>query len=112
MQPGPEGLGEQISISRIDFMSYPTQQIELGWVNRPARRQVDESTLKKGEGRTHLTHNIWQGYSLDKPSGPDRPSLEREKRQRSLYRCRPELDVGRTRGSDVKQRTFCLYFAK
>jgi hypothetical protein len=96
--------------------SYPEQQEELGWLRRPARRQVDESTIKKcggGDGaRSHGSHNIWSGHSLDKPAGPDRPTLTREKKERSLYRCRPELDVGKTRGSEAHQRTFCLYFAK
>ena len=89
------------------------QQIELGWINRPARRQVDESTLHREiEARDHSTHNIWSGRAMDKTGAVDRSQYGRNaKKERSKYRCRPELDVGKTRGSGANQMQFCLYFA-
>ncbi len=65
------------------------------------------------EARDNASHNIWSGRRMDKMGGVDRSELGRNaKKERSKYRCRPELDVGRTRGSGAKQMTFCLYFAK
>ena len=62
------------------------QQVELGWIKRPARRQVDETTLKRAEGRDASSHNIWSGRSVDKLGVEERSSLR--KKERSLYRCR------------------------
>lgn len=75
------------------------------------RYQVDESTLAGRADRSDT--NIWSGRKLDRPMGPDgRPDFSRGPKEKSKYRCRPELDVGRTRGSDAKQMQFCLYFSK
>ncbi|KAG1678039.1 hypothetical protein FOA52_000835 [Chlamydomonas sp. UWO 241] len=85
------------------------QQEELGWLRRPARRQVDESTIKKEVREDAGERNLWTGKRINagRGSGGGRPA-----RERSDYRCRPELDIGRTRGSDAKQMQFCLFFAK
>ena len=101
-----------------EFKNIPGQldkkQIELGWLNRPARRQVDESTLARELAvRDASTHNIWSGRAMDKMGGLDRSEMGRNaKKERSKYRCRPEIDVGKTRGSGAGQMQFCLYFAK
>ena len=50
---------------------------------------------------------------MDKSGGLDRNDYGRNaKKERSKYRCRPEIDVGKTRGSAAKQMQFCMYFAK
>ena len=65
------------------------------------------------EARDMTTHNIWSGRKMDKSGGLDRNDYGRNaKKERSKYRCRPEIDVGKTRGSAAKQMQFCMYFAK
>ncbi|KAG2445736.1 hypothetical protein HXX76_000342 [Chlamydomonas incerta] len=93
---------------------YPNRE---EWLTRLARRQVDDATLQKelaargGGGEL----NYWSGRKL----GPSVPQAGRgagrqveRVREASKYRCLPEADVGRTRGSDAKQHVFCLYFSK
>eukprot|EP00198_Chlamydomonas_reinhardtii_P012998 XP_001702335.1 predicted protein [Chlamydomonas reinhardtii] len=93
---------------------YPNR---VEWLSRPARRQVDDATLQKelaargGGGDV----NYWSGRkmsaSVPQPGRGGGRQVERV-REASKYRCLPEADVGRTRGSDAKQHVFCLYFSK
>lgn len=75
----------------------------------PTHVQADEATLaahKKREDAGEI--NIWSGRRIKGTGGGG----QKRTREVSQYRCRPEVDVGRTRGSDAKQMQFCLYFAK
>lgn len=76
--------------------------------------QVDDATLQRElalqQGKAGET-NIWTGRrGLGQQRDKAAPRVK--EREASRFRCVPLLDVGRTRGSDAHQRTFCLYFAK
>jgi hypothetical protein len=76
---------------------------------RPARPQVDASTLKTGElpPQTGTVFNIW----YNKWSGGDREDKYLSK-QRAAGRCSIARDSGYTRADKVPGSFFCLFFAR
>lgn len=67
--------------------------------------QVDKPVVRDEEPRSAATHNLWTGRRL----GGKAPERERKGSQ---HRCRPKVDVGKTRGSQACIQQFCLYFAR
>ncbi|KAF5833735.1 hypothetical protein DUNSADRAFT_9842 [Dunaliella salina] len=85
------------------------------WEKRAARKQVDEQSLQRAMAekarKESSGRNIWTGKAVRGPQGDGGPPGRRA-RELSMYRCVPQVDCGRTKGSEAKQRMFCLYFAK
>jgi len=69
--------------------------------------QVDKPVARDEPPRSASTHNIWSGRRLVS-GGKSEP----RERRGSQHRCRPKLDVGKTRGSGAGIQQFCLYFAR
>eukprot|EP00798_Chlamydomonas_sp_ICE-L_P022793 gene22793-29961_t len=82
--------------------------------NQPSLLQpsVSEKDIVHEAPKDTNTFNIWYGKtpcSGDRNEGRGRGL---EAMVRSKYRCVPQLDCGRTRGSDANQHVFCIYFCK
>ncbi|KAL6765669.1 hypothetical protein V8C86DRAFT_3128038 [Haematococcus lacustris] len=86
------------------------------WQLRPARRQVDEATLQRDtqlKKANELPRNAWSGKVHRQLTGEEKGAQRHDRvKERSRFRCMPEVDCGRTKGSQAQQKMFCLYFAK
>ncbi|KAF9318116.1 Pre-mRNA-splicing factor [Podila horticola] len=83
--------------------------------SRPARKQIaKEKVLGPQHSVASRAAESGQTYNIyyDKWSGGKRPEPGSGIKDKSAYRCDPERDSGRTRGSFNPNAYFCAFFAK
>jgi hypothetical protein len=77
-------------------------------MQRPARRQVNESKQNAAYVEGNYDYNIWYDKYLTDRS-------VKVERAPSLYKCQPEIDTGYTKADKLEKRGgtyFCVYFAR
>ncbi len=78
-----------------------------------------QQVMQEASQRPSGERNLWSGKRIGGVGGGGGGGVpgagnqaKRREHEAAKFRCQPELDVGRTRGSEADQHTFCTYFAK